>query len=230
MGGKNAAIVFEDADLEADMIKIGRSAYFNSGQICLASSRILVHESIYENFVDRFIYLSQKVKIGDPFDPNTNLGPLVSKQHLEKVQRYITLGRKTGKVTYIDPPDDVPKGGFFTGLAIITDVSPESECMQEEIFGPVLCIVKFATEEEAIRIANQSRFGLSATVWTESVNRMHRVAAQLDVGTVWGNCWLVRNLNMPFGGMKQSGIGREGTADSRDFYTNKKTTCIYTKK
>lgn len=227
MGGKNAAIVFDDVNLEKELIHIARSAYFNSGQICLASSRILVHESIYAEFVEKFIKISREFIIGDPFDKETKLGPLVSAQHRDKVLRYINLARNTDKVkmTYLEP-NNLNKNGYFCGIAIVSDIEIDSPLMMEEIFGPVVCIVQFKDEQEAIEIANNTNYGLSATVWTQSLDRMHRVSHQIEAGTVWGNCWLVRNLNMPFGGIKQSGIGHESTEDSREFYTNKKTICI----
>ncbi|KAH9413079.1 Aldehyde dehydrogenase 8 member A1 [Dermatophagoides pteronyssinus] len=227
MGGKNAAIVFDDVNLEKELIHIARSAYFNSGQICLASSRILVHESIYAEFVEKFIKISREFIIGDPFDKETKLGPLVSAQHRDKVLRYINLARNTDKVkmTYLEP-NYLNKNGYFCGIAIVSDIEIDSPLMMEEIFGPVVCIVQFKDEQEAIEIANNTNYGLSATVWTQSLDRMHRVSHQIEAGTVWGNCWLVRNLNMPFGGIKQSGIGHESTEDSREFYTNKKTICI----
>jgi len=227
MGGKNAALVFEDVNLDADLLPIARSVYFNSGEICLASSRILVHANIYDTFVQRFIEISKTFKIGDPFDKETKVSALISREHLNKVQRYMKIAAETGKVTYIEPRLEAHnENGFYTGLTIVTDVSLDSPCMTEEIFGPVVCIYKFSDEQEAIRIANDSCYGLSATVWTSSVDRLHRVAHRVQAGTVWANCWLVRNLNMPFGGVKQSGIGREGTVESRDFYTNKKTICV----
>ena len=174
---------------------------------------------------------NRSIRVGDSFDQETKLGPVVSKQHLEKIRSYIEIARKTGSVEYLDcGSSKADPNGYFTGLAIVTDVTADSPCMQEEIFGPVVCIVKFKNEDEAVDIANSTDFGLSASVWTESVNRMHRVAHRIQAGTVWGNCWLVRNLNMPFGGVKESGVGRESTLDSRNFYTNKKTVCISIKK
>lgn len=152
---------------------------------------------------------------------------MISQEHLSKVQRYVEIARNTAQVAYIEPTlGERNQNGYYTGLAVITDVSLDSPCFTEEIFGPVVCIVKFQDEEEAIRLANSTNYGLSATVWTRSVDRLHRVAHRLQAGTVWANCWLVRNLNMPFGGVKESGIGREGTIESREFYTNKKTVCV----
>src|SRR5690606_11214030 len=142
------------------------------------------------------------------------VGPMISEQHLRKVQRYIEHAKQTATVEYFEPKlRPANQSGFYSGLAVITGVSADSPCMTEEIFGPVVCIVPFGDEEEAVRLANSTIYGLSASIWTGSVDRMHRVAHRLQAGTVWGNCWLVRNLNMPFGGVKQSGIGREGTQE-----------------
>lgn len=154
---------------------------------------------------------------------------MISQDHLAKVRRYISLAQQTGQVELIrahDQLSDKNMSGFYSDIAIATNVPQDSPCMTQEVFGPFVCITQFKEEEEAIRMANSTSYGLSATVWTNCVNRMHRVAHRLDVGTVWGNCWLVRNLNMPFGGVKSSGTGREGTQESREFYTNKKTVCL----
>lgn len=231
MGGKNAAIIFDDVDLEKSMMNIAKSVYFNSGQICLATSRILVHDNIYEEFIEKFTKISNEFIVGDPFEKHTKLGPMVSRQHCDKVMRYIELARNTttARMTYLEPKNP-NKNGYYCGIAIVSDVQIDSPLMIEEIFGPVVCIVKFKDEQEAIKIANNTTYGLSATVWTKSLDRMHRVSHQIEAGTVWGNCWLVRNLNMPFGGVKQSGIGNESTDDSREFYTNKKTICILLEK
>ncbi|KAJ6220824.1 hypothetical protein RDWZM_006636 [Blomia tropicalis] len=227
MGGKNAAIIFEDADLVNNVEKIARSVLFNSSQICLATSRILVHESIYDQFLPKFIECCRSFKIGDPFDSETKVSAMISKDHLAKVQGYVELARNTAQLTYIEPQlNEKNKQGFFTGIAIVTEVKHDSPLMTEEIFGPVVCVIKFKNETEAIEVANSTCYGLSSTIWTASLDRMHRVAHRIQSGTVWGNCWLQRNLNMPFGGVKQSGTGREGTDDSREFYTNKKTICI----
>lgn len=229
MGGKNAALVFEDIDMHKDVLKIAKSVYFNSGQICLATSRILVARSIYEQFVDKFVELSTThFAIGAPDHPDTKIGPMISAAHRDKVNKYIEMAKssRSAKVVELTPPMDDNTKGYFVSKVIIAGIDVSHPCWTDEIFGPVVCIVPFDDEAEAIRLANDSTYGLSATVWTTSVNRLHRVAHRLEVGTVWANCWLVRNLNMPFGGVKHSGTGREGTEDSRDFYTNKKTICV----
>ena len=232
MGGKNAALVFGDFDFKADLESILRSALFNSGQICLASSRILVEQSIYSEFVEKFVELARQYKIGDPRESETRISALVSKEHLDKVRSYIALAESNKhKLIKLDMNlSERNRNGFYCPVVIVTDVPLDSPLMSEEIFGPVICITPFKDEEDAIEIGNSSVYGLSSTVWTGSVDRMHRVAHRLNAGTVWGNCWLVRNLNMPFGGMKHSGIGRESTDDSRSFFTNKKTVCIKLKK
>lgn len=228
MGGKNAALIFDDINLEIELMKIAKSVYFNSGQICLSTSRILVQENIYKEFVQKFIQISKNFIIGDPFDEDTKIGPMISKYHLDKVLKYIELAGKTAKITYLEPKliRESNKNGYFCGMAIITDVKLDSPLMMEEIFGPVVCIVPFNDAQEAIRIANSTCYGLSATIWTNSLDQMLKISPELDAGTVWGNCWLMRNLNMPFGGHKNSGLGQESTKDSREFYTKKKTICI----
>ncbi|KPM08320.1 hypothetical protein QR98_0068360 [Sarcoptes scabiei] len=227
MGGKNCAIIFDDFDFENDLSKVVKSVYFNGGQICLATSRLLIQRKIFDEFIAKFHVESEKIVIGDPFDSKTKLGPMVSKEHWEKIQKYIELARKNAKVIYIEPRiENKNQQGFFTGIAIIKEVDLESPLMREEIFGPVVCCVPFDNESDAISIANNTEYGLSATVWTASLDRMHRVSYKLHAGTVWGNCWLIRNLNMPFGGWKKSGIGHESSEDSREFFTEKKTICI----
>lgn len=160
------------------------------------------------------------------------MGPMVSADHLAKVRHYMEIARKTGgvsaKVTYIEPPAKVQNGGgYFTGLMIAAGLPSDSPILREEVFGPLVALLPFDTEDDAVGMANEGTpYGLSATVWTSDVDRMHRVAHRLEVGTVWGNCWLQRNLSMPFGGAKASGTGREGTEDSRRFFTTAKTVCV----
>jgi acyl-CoA reductase-like NAD-dependent aldehyde dehydrogenase len=170
----------------------------------------------------------RKLKVGDSLDKETLIGPMISKEHRNKVQYYIDIARKEGAIvtTCELKLSDKNQNGYYVTPTIITNIDPNSVCMKDEIFGPVVCIVPFDSQEEVIEKANDTEYGLSATVWSASVDRIHNVAHRLKVGTVWCNCWLIRNLNMPFGGMKMSGIGREGTHDSREFYTQKKTVCL----
>ncbi|RWS27313.1 aldehyde dehydrogenase family 8 member A1-like protein [Leptotrombidium deliense] len=229
MGGKNAAIVFNDVDVAAIVPSILRSSFLNQGEICLSSSRIYVQKDIFQLFVQSFVSEMKKLKVGDPFDKDVFIGPLVSKQHLEKVKSYLDISVAEKADIFSTYDLSLPahcKNGYFFPPTVITNISNDSRCMTEEIFGPIVCILPFDTETEVIQKANGVKYGLSATIWTKDVNKVHRVARQLQVGTVWVNCWLIRNLHMPFGGMKLSGVGREGTVDSRHFYTEKKTVCI----
>lgn len=167
------------------------------------------------------------MKVGDPLDEQTFIGPLISESHKFKVASYIDLAKSEGKVKTDELQlSDKNKNGYFVAPTLIIDMKDNSRCMKEEIFGPVVCISQFETEQEVIKRANDSPYGLTATVWSSSVDKIHRVANQLKVGTVWCNCWLLRNLHMPFGGVKSSGIGREGSFDSKEFYTEKKTICV----
>ncbi|RWS02476.1 aldehyde dehydrogenase family 8 member A1-like protein [Dinothrombium tinctorium] len=232
MGGKNAAIVFKDVNLQSTIPNLIRSCFLNQGEVCLSSSKIYVEKEIYDDFVELFVTETKKLKVGNPLSSDTFIGALISKDHLEKVKSYVKIAEsenaeiKCGGIDCDFQLDDHVKNGFFFAPTVITNINESSRCMKEEIFGPVVCITHFESEEDVIKRANDVKYGLSATVWTQNVNKLLKVAHQLKVGTVWCNCWLVRNLHMPFGGMKMSGIGREGTQDSREFYTEKKTICI----
>lgn len=230
LGGKNAALVFADCDLSEAVITSVRSAFQNQGEICLCNSRIFVEESIFEKFVDKFARAASLIRLGDPLEKETQMGPLVSREHREKVLSYIRLAGQEGgtilgggSVPQMAAPFDQ---GYFLSPTVITGISPSGRCMQEEIFGPVVTIAPFKTEEEAIESANGTEYGLSASVWTGNVARAHRVAQALHVGTVWVNCWMLRDLAMPFGGMKHSGLGREGGDHSLEFFTETKTVCV----
>ncbi|KAG3290290.1 aldehyde dehydrogenase 8 family member A1, transcript variant X3 [Ictidomys tridecemlineatus] len=232
LGGKNPAIIFEDANLEDCIPATVRSSFANQGEICLCTSRIFVQRSIYNEFLKRFVEASRKWKVGIPSDPSASMGALISKAHLEKVRSYIKKARAEGAQILcgegVDrlslPPRN--QAGYFMLPTVITDIKDESCCMKEEIFGPVTCVVPFDSEEEVIRRANSVKYGLAATVWSGHVGRIHRVAQKLQSGLVWTNCWLIRELNLPFGGMKYSGIGREGAKDSHDFFTEIKTITV----
>ena len=206
---------------------------FNSlpGEICLCGSRILVQEGIYDKFVAAFVEATKKLVVGDPRDPNTTVGALVSDIHRNKVEYHIDLAKKEGGVIACggNRPSNLPdelKEGYYLNPTIITNLSGTCVTQTEEIFGPVVGITKFKTEEEALEIANSSKYGLAAIVWTNDLKRANRVGLALQSGTVWVNCWMVRDLNTPFGGMKQSGIGRMGGTHSIDFYTEQKTICV----
>eukprot|EP00042_Codosiga_hollandica_P021858 m.78240 g.78240 ORF g.78240 m.78240 type:complete len:488 (-) comp50555_c0_seq1:132-1595(-) len=231
LGGKNPCIIFEDVDVDRVARETVRSSFTNQGEICLCSSRIYVHEKIFDEYVAKFALATQSHTVGVPSDPNTKMGPVVSKEHLHKIQSYIQLAIDdgativTGGLAFPEHIPDANKNGFFQRPTIITGLTDTSRCMKEEIFGPVVCVVPFKTEEEVIHRANDNEYGLSAVIWTNNVSRANRVALQLETGTVWINCWMVRDLNMPFGGVKASGVGRESAEDSFDFYTEAKTIC-----
>jgi aminomuconate-semialdehyde/2-hydroxymuconate-6-semialdehyde dehydrogenase len=230
LGGKNAAIVFADCDLAEAAITTVRSSFQNQGEICLCNSRILVEESIYEKFVEKFARTASLIRVGDPEAKETQMGPLVSKEHREKVLSYIQLAAAEGGT--IVGGGDVPNlaapfsKGYFLNPTVITGLGPNCRVNQEEIFGPVATIMPFKTEEEAIANANGVEYGLSGSVWTRDVSRAHRVAQALHVATTWVNSWMVRDLALPFGGMKHSGLGREGGEHSLDFFTETKTISV----
>ncbi|XP_022088838.1 aldehyde dehydrogenase family 8 member A1-like [Acanthaster planci] len=232
LGGKNPGVVFEDADFENCVQTCVRSSFANQGEICLCTSRIFVQETIFDKFVERFVQETRKLKVGPPQEPSSNMGALISKEHLQKVKGYVAIASQDGGTVLcgegkeiLDLPEK-NKNGYFMRPTVIVNVPDNSRSMQEEIFGPVTCINSFKTEEEAIERANSVKYGLAACLWTQDVSKAHRVGQKLQAGTVWTNCWLVRDLNMPFGGTKASGIGREGATSSREFYTDEKTICI----
>ncbi|XP_059256751.1 2-aminomuconic semialdehyde dehydrogenase isoform X6 [Mustela nigripes] len=232
LGGKNPAIIFEDANLEECIPTTVRSSFANQGEICLCTSRIFVQKSIYSEFLEKFVQATRMWKVGIPSDPSASMGALISKAHLEKVRSYIKRARLEGAQILcgegVDTLSLPPRNcaGYFMLPTVITDIKDESCCMKEEIFGPVTCVVPFESEDEVIQRANSVKYGLAATVWSSNVGRIHRVAKKLQSGLVWTNCWLIRELNLPFGGMKSSGVGREGAKDSYEFFTEVKTITI----
>jgi len=230
LGGKNPNIIFDDADLSQAVPTSVRSSFANQGEICLCGSRLYVQKGIYDKFLEQFVALAKQIKVGDPKDPSTNMGALISKEHLEKIQYYVELAKQEGGTVVLggDRPElegDL-KGGYFHNPTIITGLPFSCRVQQEEIFGPVVTVTPFETEEEVIEWANSVKYGLAATIWTENVRRAHRVAQEVRAGTIWVNTWLKRDLRVPFGGMKQSGIGREGGDHSIDFYTEQKNICL----
>lgn len=233
LGGKNPNVVFADADMD-DAIKTSlRSSFQNQGQICLCGSRILVERGAYPAFLERFVAAARTLRQGDPLDPATEQGAMVSKAHFDKVTAYIALAREEGGqiVCGGGPPGPVNercKNGYFIQPTVIVDLPMECRTNQEEIFGPVVTITPFSDEDQAVAMANATPYGLAATVWTQNLARAHRVADRIAAGTVWVNCWMVRDLRVPFGGMKSSGMGREGGDEGLRFFTEPKNVCVKT--
>lgn len=230
LGGKNPNIIFADCDLEQALHTSIHASFSNQGEICLCGSRIFVERGLYERFVAEFVKRTQQFTVGDPLLEQTKVGALVSQAHLDKVLSYITLAEQEGG-KILTGGKRVPVGGrclhgYFMEPAVIVGLSAQCRTNQEEIFGPVVTIMPFDSEEEVIRQANCTAYGLSATIWTENGKRAHRVASQLKSGIVWVNCWLFRDLRTPFGGMKQSGMGREGGWEALNFFTETKNVCI----
>ncbi len=230
LGGKNPNIVFADADLEKALSTSILSSFSNQGEICLCGSRIFVERSIYEKFVSEFVKKTAELCVGDPLESQTKIGALISEAHRDKVLSYIALAKEeggtilTGGTTVTLPGRCV--NGYFIAPTVITGLAHDCRTNQEEIFGPVVSIMPFDTEAEVVTYANNTMYGLSATIWTENINRAHRVAASLKSGIVWVNCWLFRDLRTPFGGVKQSGLGREGGWEALKFFTEVKNVCI----
>jgi aminomuconate-semialdehyde/2-hydroxymuconate-6-semialdehyde dehydrogenase len=231
LGGKNPNIVFADADLDEALAGSLRSAFDNQGEICLCGSRMFVERSIYANFVERFVAAARALKVGDPFDPDTRQGALISARHRDKVLSFIGLARELGGQVLCGGgiPTALParcQKGFFVEPTVIAGLDVDCRVNQEEIFGPVVTVIPFDDEAEVVAFANATPFGLSASLWTRDLARAHRVAEQLDGGTVWVNCWLLRDLRVPFGGVKSSGVGREGGEEALRFFTDAKTVCV----
>ncbi len=230
LGGKNPALVFADSDFDAAVAGTARSVFSNCGQVCLCTERVYVQRPIYERFVEALAEQARALRHGDPFDDATNMGPLISQQHREKVLSYFDLAREEGaEVITGGGTPDMPEryaGGSWIEPTIWTGLDESARCIQEEIFGPVCHIQPFDDEDEAIAMANDSKYGLAAAIWTENVRRAHRVAQSVDVGIAWVNTWFLRDLRTPFGGVKASGIGREGGRYSLEFYTELKNICI----
>ena len=230
LGGKNPNIIFADCDYEEMLETTVRSSFANQGQICLCGSRIFVEKPLYEKFKSDFVEKVSKLKIGDPLDAKTNIGAVVSQPHLEKILSYIKLAKEEGG-NILHGGNQVKldgrcENGYFIQPTIIENLAHDCRTNQEEIFGPVVTITPFDTEDEVLNYANSVEYGLSATVWTENLSRAHRVAEKIESGIVWVNCWLLRDLRTPFGGMKNSGVGREGGFEALKFFTEEKNVCI----
>ncbi|UZD12140.1 aldehyde dehydrogenase [Virgibacillus natechei] len=220
LGGKNPNVIFADADME-DMIETTvRSSFINQGEVCLCGSRIYVERPIYDEFLERFSAKAKELVVGDPFDADTKVGALVSEEHYNKVLGYLDIAKEEGGtfLTGGKAAEGFDKG-FFVEPTIITGLGKDSRCVREEIFGPVVTVVPFDTEEEVLEQVNDTHYGLSASLWTSNVKRATGFSRQIEAGIVWVNTWFLRDLRTPFGGMKHSGIGREGGAHSFDFYS-----------
>jgi aminomuconate-semialdehyde/2-hydroxymuconate-6-semialdehyde dehydrogenase len=230
LGGKNPNIVFADAEFDNSVDMAVKAAFSNQGQICLCGSRLFVQNSIYEKFKDAFVEKTNLLKVGNPKDDTSDLGAVVSKQHLEKILECIELAKTEGGKILTGGNRVIIDGelsnGYYIEPTIIEGLSHSCRTNQEEIFGPVVSIIPFKTEEEVIEMANSTKYGLSASIFTKNVSRAHRVAAEIDAGIVWVNTWMLRDLRIPFGGMKNSGVGREGGFKSLQFFTEPKNVCI----
>lgn len=230
LGGKNPVVVFADCDFDEMLRTTVRSAFTNQGQICLCGSRILVERSIYTRFRDAFVERVKALRVGDPADPATDLGAVVSEAHMNKVLGHIALAREEGGTVLCGGHrvelDGHLRNGWYIAPTVIEGLGPACRTNQEEIFGPVVTLQPFDTEAEALSMANGTTYGLASVLWTNDLKRAHRMARGLHSGIVWVNCWLVRDLRTPFGGMKQSGVGREGGHEALRFFTEAKNVCI----
>ena len=229
LGGKNPSIIFADCEYDKMLITTVRSSFANQGQICLCSSRIFVERSIYERFKTDFVEKVSKLKIGDPLEA-VNVGAVVSKDHQQKILSYIELAKEEGGTVltggYPVNPEGRCANGYFVAPTVIEGLDYNCSTNQEEIFGPVVTITPFDSEDEALTMANSVRYGLASVIWTQNINRAARMAQQLQSGIVWTNCWLLRDLRTPFGGVKDSGVGREGGFYALNFFTEPKNVCI----
>lgn len=230
LGGKNPCLVFADCDYEQTLKQVVRLAFSNSGQICLCGSRILIEERIYEQFKKDFIAKVDKMLPSDPLDPDCKMGSLISNEHLNKVLNYIELAKEEGG-SILSGGTQIKlsgrcEGGSFIKPCVIEGLGPDCRTNMEEIFGPVVTLQSFKTDEQALELANCSQYGLASSIWTTNLNRAHRLAEQIQTGIVWINCWLLRDLRTPFGGLNNSGVGREGGYEAMRFFTEPKNICI----
>jgi aminomuconate-semialdehyde/2-hydroxymuconate-6-semialdehyde dehydrogenase len=223
LGGKGANIIFADADLDEAIPTAVRAAFRNQGQICLAGSRLFVERKIYDQVVSKMVALAKAIKVGDPMQADTQMGALISAEHMQKVQSYLDIGRAEGELLCGGERLTELGEGNFLSPTIFTGLGIKSRFLQEEIFGPALPILPFDSEEEAIAMANDSPYGLSASIWTSDINRVHRLSKKIKAGMIWVNTWFARDLRTPFGGQKSSGLGREGGRYSLEFFSEAKT-------
>ena len=230
LGGKNPNIIFADCDWEKMMNTSIQSSFSNQGEICLCGSRILVEESIYEKFKTEFVKRTKALTIGDPLEEFSKQGAIVSKTHYDKIMRCIDTAKQEGGRILCGGHAYKPGGrcanGFFIEPTVIEGLDETCRTNQEEIFGPVVTLQSFTTMEQALKLANATDYGLAATIWTQDISKANRVAAKVESGIVWINCWLLRDLRTPFGGVKNSGVGREGGWEALRFFTEAKNVCI----
>jgi aminomuconate-semialdehyde/2-hydroxymuconate-6-semialdehyde dehydrogenase len=230
LGGKNAAIVFADCDFEETVRGLADAVFLNTGQVCLCAERIYVERTIFERFVDALKLKAESLRAGWPMEQGTNLGPLISAQHRDKVMGYYRLAREEGAtvVTGGGVPEfgDARDQGFYIQPTIYTGLAESARCVKEEIFGPVCHVAPFDSGDEAVALANDTKYGLAGSVWTTNLKRGHTIAQQLNVGITWVNCWFLRDLRTPFGGVGLSGIGREGGMHSLNFYSELNNICV----
>ena len=230
LGGKNPNIIFADCDFEQMLKTTIHSSFSNQGEICLCGSRIFIERPIYEKFKTAFIAKASELHPGDPQDEATRLGAIASKQHKEKILSYIKLAQQEGGTVLLGGNEVQLQGelaqGYYIAPTIIEGLPYNCRTNQEEIFGPVVTLTPFDTEDEVLKYANSTQYGLAAILWTQNLTRAHRVANKVESGIVWINCWLLRDLRTPFGGMKGSGMGREGGFEALRFFTEAKNICI----
>jgi aminomuconate-semialdehyde/2-hydroxymuconate-6-semialdehyde dehydrogenase len=230
LGGKNPNIIFADCDFEQTLLTSIQSSFSNQGEICLCGSRILVERSLYNHFVEEFVKRTKALSIGDPLMESSQIGSLVSEAHMNKVLSYVDLAKQEGGTILTGGKRiKIPgrcENGYFVQPTVVVGLDQQCRTNQEEIFGPIVTIMPFDSDEQAVEFANGTAYGLSATLWTQNLKRAHKVSHQLKSGIIWVNCWLFRDLRTPFGGMKQSGVGREGGWDALRFFTEAKNICI----
>ena len=230
LGGKNPALIFDDCNIENTVEEVFRASFTNQGQICLCASRLYIQRGIYKKFKAALVAKAKALVPQDPLHNETKMGAIVSKEHLEKVLGYINLAKQEGG-TILAGGEQVHltgrcEKGYFLQPTIVEGLNNDASCNKQEIFGPVITMQVFDTDEQALTLANESQYGLAATIWTENINKAHQLAEQINTGIVWINCWLLRDLRTPFGGMNHSGVGREGGLEAMRFFTEPKNVCI----
>jgi aminomuconate-semialdehyde/2-hydroxymuconate-6-semialdehyde dehydrogenase len=230
LGGKNPALIFADCDLEATLNTTVRSSFLNQGEICLCTSRLFVQESLLPKFTELFVERVRQLKVGDPESPDSFMGPLVSAEHRDKVEGFVERARAQGHTILCGGERLAPQAnlgqGYYFAPTVISTQDANTEIMQQEVFGPVVTLTPFKDYEDAVAKANATRYGLAATIWTQNLETAHHAAADIKAGQIWVNTWMLRDLRVPFGGMKDSGVGREGGDYSLEFYTEEKNVCL----